>query len=203
MKISFLTPFYGIMHHGCGDEPIIREKIVEVLGGNFFNELKEIKEEIKLHRTLFGYFNRCFKLNKVLAKHNYFLKFFERRDMYRFLIKKKVQRKNEVTRNLSSSALEKFNGYEMIRNDLSYQEKAEVIPIGVVYEPIYDENVPVHCYFTSEIHSAYRSYTSYFDKEKEEIKKRTVRQCHYCQNFLAKNKEQIKNICLFVVQRKQ
>ena len=30
----------------------------------------------------------------------------------------------------------------MIRNDLSYQEKAEVIPIGVVYEPIYDENVP-------------------------------------------------------------
>ena len=42
----------------------------------------------------------------------------------------------------------------MIRNDLSYQEKAEVAPVNVVYEPIYDENVPVLCYFTGEIHLA-------------------------------------------------
>ena len=169
----------------------VREKIVEVLGGNFFNELKEIEEEKKLDRTLFGYFDRCFKLNKVLAKHNYFLEFFERLDTYKFLLKKIVQRKNEVIRNLSSSVLEKFNGYEMIRNDLSYQEKAEVIPIDVVYEPIYNENVRVPCYFTSEIHLAYRSYVGYFDKEKEQIKNRTVRQCNYCQNFFAKNKEQM------------
>ena len=130
----------------------VREKIVEVLGENFFNELKKNEEEKMLDRTLFGYFDRCFKLNKVLAKHNYFLKFFERLDTYKFLLKKIVQRKNEVIRNLSSSVLEKFNGYEMIRNDLSYQEKAEVIPIDLVYEPIYNENVPVPCYFTSEIH---------------------------------------------------
>ena len=130
----------------------------------------------------------------VLAKHNVFLKFFERRDTYRFLIKKKVKRKNEVTRNLLSSVLEKFNSYEMIRNDLSYQEKAEVIPIDVVYEPICDENFPVPCYFTSEIHLAYRSYVGFFDKEKEQIKNRTFRQCHYCQNFFAKNKEQIKKL---------
>ena len=64
------------------------------------------------------------------------------------------------------SGLEKVNGYEIIGNDLSYQEKAEVISIDVVYEPIYDENVPVACYFTGEIHLAYRSY---FDKEKEQI----------------------------------
>ena len=88
----------------------VREKIVEVLGENFFNELKEIEEEKKLDRTLFGYFDRCFKLNKVLAKHNYFLKFFERLDTYKFLLKKIVQRKNEVIRNLSISLLEKFNG---------------------------------------------------------------------------------------------
>ena len=62
----------------------------------------------------------------------------------------------------------------MIQNDLSYQEKAEIIPIDVVYEPIYDENVPVPCSFTSEIHLAYRSYVGYFDKEKEKIKNRTV-----------------------------
>ena len=82
----------------------------------------------------------------------------------------------------------------MIRNDLSYQEKAEVIPIDVVHEPICDENFPVPCYFTSEIHLVCRSYVGYFDKEKEQIKNRTVRQCHYCQKFFAKNKEQIKKL---------
>ena len=85
----FDAVIYGIVHHRRIDETIVREKIVEVLGGNFFDELKEIEEEIKLDRALFGYFDRCFKLNKVLAKHNYFLKFFERRGTYRFLIKKK------------------------------------------------------------------------------------------------------------------
>ena len=155
-------------------------------------ELKEIEEEIKLDRTLFEYFDRCFKLNKVLAEHNYFLKFFERRNMYRFLIKKKVHRKNVVTRNLSSSVLDKFNDYKTIRNDLSYQEKTEVIPIDVVYKPIYHENVPVTCYFTSEIHLAYRIYLGYFEKEKRQNKNKTVRQCHYCQNVLVKSKEQMK-----------
>ena len=140
------------MHYRCNCELIVKEIIVEVLGENLFNDLKEIQEEEKLDRTLFGIFDRCFKLNKVLAKHNYFLKFFERRDVYRFLLKKIVQGKNEVIRNLSNSVLEKFNGYEMIRNDLSFNEKVEVIPIDIVYEPICDETIPVPCYFTSENH---------------------------------------------------
>ena len=32
----FDAAIYGIMHHRCCDGPIVREKIVEVLGGNFF-----------------------------------------------------------------------------------------------------------------------------------------------------------------------
>ena len=115
------------MYYRCDGETIVREKIVEILGGNLFSNLKEIEKEIKLDRTLFGYFNRCFKLSKVLAKHNCFLKVFERRDMYRFLIEKDVQGKSEVTRNLSSSVLEKFNGYEMIRNDL--RKKLRLYPL--------------------------------------------------------------------------
>ena len=179
------------MYHRSSGEKISKEKIIEILGENFFNDLKEIEEEIELDRTIFAYFDRCFKLNKVLAKCNYFLKFFERRDTYRFLIKKKVQGKNEVTRNLSSSVLEKFNGYEMIRNDLSREGNAELTPINVVYEPIYDENVPVPCYFTNEIHLAYRSYVGQFDKGNKKIIYRTVRQCYCWQNFFAKNEEQM------------
>ena len=39
--------------------------------------------------------------------------------MFRFLIQKKVQGKNKVTRNLFSSVIEKFNGYEIIRRQLA------------------------------------------------------------------------------------
>ena len=81
------------MYYRCDGEPTVREKIVDVLGENLFNDLKEIEEEIKLDRMLCGYFDRSFKLNKVLAKHNYFLKFFKGRDTYRFLTKKKSTRK--------------------------------------------------------------------------------------------------------------
>ena len=59
-------------------------------------------------------------------------------------------------------------------------------------EPIYDETIPVPCYFTSEIHLAYRNYFSHFDKGKEIARHRTVYQCYYCQKIFAKSKENIK-----------
>ena len=82
------------MYHKCNSEQVVKEKIIEVLGGNLFNDLKEIEGEVELDRTLFGYFDRCFKLNEVLAKHNYFLKFFERRDVYRLRKKYKEKMKS-------------------------------------------------------------------------------------------------------------
>ena len=118
----------------------------EVIGNEFYLELLEIEDDIKLDKTLLGYFNRCLMANEVLAKHNFFLEFFERRDKFRFLIKK-VEGKHKVTRNLSSSVLEKFNGYETIKHVLARQEMKEFVPVDVVYKPIYDESVPVPCFF--------------------------------------------------------
>ena len=63
----------------------------------------------------------------------------------------------------------------------------------MVYEPIYNETVPVPCYFTNDIHLAYRSYVHTFNKGKEHTIHRTVRQCCFCQNSFAKNEENMKN----------
>ena len=65
--------------------------------------------------------------------------------------KKKVERKNKVTRNLSSSITKKFNGYEIIKHELARKKKIEFTPISIVYEPINDENVSVPCYFIDKI----------------------------------------------------
>ena len=114
--------------------------------------------------------------------------------MYRFLIQKKVQEKNKKTRNLSISVLEKFNGYEMIRKNLTRKEKIEFTPINIIYESVFDEKIPVRCFFINLIHLAYKSYFSRFDEGVERILNRVVRQCHYCQNFFVKNDENMKKI---------
>ena len=44
-----------------------------------------------------------------------------------------------MTRNLPSCVLEKFNGYETIRNDIANKEKLDFTPINIVYEPSFDE----------------------------------------------------------------
>ena len=49
-----------------------RERAKEVLGEKFYEELFEIKEEIKLDRTAFGFFNKCFLVNQPISKYGYF-----------------------------------------------------------------------------------------------------------------------------------
>lgn len=131
------------MHYRSKGAGITKKKIVAVWGEDLFNNLKDIEDEILLDRILFGYFDRCFTLNEVLVKYNFFLKFFERPDIYRFLIKKKGQGKNGLTRNLCSCVLEKSNGHEMKEKNICRKEKSDFIPINIVYEPRYDESIPV------------------------------------------------------------
>ena len=70
-----------------GKVALEKNKANDVLRKDFYEGLVEIKDDIQLDKTLFGFFNRCFLVKKVLAKHNFFLTFFERRDKFRFLIK--------------------------------------------------------------------------------------------------------------------
>ena len=46
---------------------------------------------------------------------------------------------------------------ELLRPCLARKEKIDFASINIVYEAIYDQNVPVPCYFTGQIHLAYRS----------------------------------------------
>ena len=84
------------MFYKSEEKVLEKSKAKEVLGVGFYNELLEIKDDAKLDRTIFGYFDTCSKVNEVLSNHNFFLKFIKRRDVLRFLIQKKL--KEEKTR---------------------------------------------------------------------------------------------------------
>ena len=63
--------------------------------------------------------------------------------------------------------------------------------MSIAYEPVYDKEVPVPCFFTDQIYLSYKSYISRFDKGKERLVNRTVRQCYYCRNLFANNNEEM------------
>ena len=80
----------------------------------------------------------------------------------------------------------------MIRQDLSQKERVDTVPIEIVFEPLYEENIPVVCFFNSQIHLTYKSFVGCFEKGKEHVWNRVVKQCYYCENFFTKSNEAMK-----------
>ena len=72
------------------------EKAKETLGDDFFLKLKEVESGVMLDYTLFGYFDLCRQINDILFKEYYFLRFYERRNKFRFQLKKELLNKNEI-----------------------------------------------------------------------------------------------------------
>ena len=95
------------------------------------------------------------------------------------LIKKGATGENKITRDLFSSIIETFNGYELIKNDLKGKEKEDFQTIDIFYEPVGNENELLIHYFTGNIHLAYRSYVNKKVKGEDKISNLTARQCHY------------------------
>ena len=64
----FESVIYGVMFHKSNGEILDQARIIEVLGEDFNNDLFNVNNKVKLDRTIFGYFDRCMILNKILSK---------------------------------------------------------------------------------------------------------------------------------------
>ena len=74
-------------------------------------------------------------MNKVLVEFGYFLRFYERRNKFRYQLRQKLKSKNEMRAKLSACIIQKFNGCDLLRANLKYSEKKNLSPIDIVYEP--------------------------------------------------------------------
>ena len=57
---------------------------------------------------------------------------------------------------LLACVIQKFNGYELLRNHLNSTERKDFIHIDVIYKPTLNENKAVECFFAPKIHLAFR-----------------------------------------------
>ena len=106
----FYAVIYGLSHIKLHGIEVKLENSKETLGESLFFTLKKIETLTKLDHSLFGFFERCLEINEVLAEHGYFLRFYERRNKFRYQIKKKLTDKNGTRKELSACAVQKFNG---------------------------------------------------------------------------------------------
>ena len=129
----FCSVIYGIMHQKTEGKNLELKFAEEILGREFFLKLKEIEPDIMLDHTIFGFFNRCTLINELIAQFGYFLRFYERRNKFRYQLRQKVKSKNEMRSELSACVIQKFNGYDLLRNKLQRFEKKDLFPIDIVY----------------------------------------------------------------------
>ena len=109
-----------------GKEKLLLEKAKDILWRKLYDELSEIKEEKKLDRTVFGFFNKCFLMNQFLSKHGYFLKF------------KRIQKRSfQVC-------------YLTIKYELARKKQIDLELLCIVYDHSYfeDEKAPAPCFLT-------------------------------------------------------
>lgn len=145
-NLLFSAVIYGIYYLQKNEKPTDFLSAIEKIGQDKILKLEQIKKEIMLDYTLFGFFECCMRLNKVLAKEfGYFLRFYERRNKFRYQLKQKLKSKNEFKSELSACVIQKFNGYDLLRADLDEEEKIYISPIDIVYEPTQDIYEPIYC----------------------------------------------------------
>ena len=94
-----------------------------------------------------------------------------------------------MKRKLFACVIQKFNGYELLRNHLSSTERKNCIPIDVVYEPTLNDKKPIECFVAPKIYLAFHTTIEKSKNGKKILNHTGTRRCHYCNNYFVKSTE--------------
>lgn len=92
----FYAVIYGILFHKLKGQDMKLEKARKTLGEKFLIKLMQNEPTVMLDHSIFGYFERCRLVNDILSEHNYFLRFYERRNKFTYQLRQKLKPKNEM-----------------------------------------------------------------------------------------------------------
>ena len=56
-----------------------------------------------------------------------------------------------MKRELSACIIQKFNGYELLRNHLNSRERKNFIAIDIFYEPTLNDKKPIECFVQEKL----------------------------------------------------
>ena len=88
-----------------------------------------------------------FPVNRILIKNNFFLRVFELKEKFRWLIKQDSDKKN-VVRDHSSCIREKFN---VVRLEFAKKLRRNMSPNDIIYKPVKKDTENIECFLVKEL----------------------------------------------------
>ena len=131
-----------------------KERLKNVLGCDFMEELNEKRDSLFLELNLFTFEQQCQMLNDLLMDKKLFLKVSELKKKIRYL-NKKTRPKNLAQKNLSACVEEGFNGFEIVKKLLDGERKKSYKQLDVFYKPVGKIDEIVNYYFSPSMRQAY------------------------------------------------
>ena len=157
----------------------VEEDMNKEIGFNLYSKIKAIKDICVLDLNFNNFEEMRYELNDILLKENMFPRIYEIKDKFRYLFHENKDSKN-CLRSLSSCIKEKFNGFTWAELKLSKNQKADLIPINILYKPVKKVDEFVKCYFVKDLRHTYRSI---YQKIQKEFASNTLHECYYCNDF--------------------
>ena len=139
------------------------ERLREVLGRNFSENLKLKKYSLQLDLSLSTFETQCHLFNDLLMEKNLLLRVYEFRKKFCYLIKKIPRGKNTVQRELSACVEEHFNGFNLVKRLTENSIRQLYKLIDIVCKPISDINQIINCFFAVSM----RNPTEWFPKKQK------------------------------------
>ena len=88
---------YGFLFKLSQGKSLTRGKVESVLGRSYYGTFCDVKNQLKLDLSMYGFLDKCALANELSAKKHFFLRFYERRDKYRLDKKKGATGENKIT----------------------------------------------------------------------------------------------------------
>ena len=157
------------------------ENLKEDVGLALSHDLFEIKSLLRLDLDVLNFENQCFKINTILSKYNMFLRVFELKDKFRYLIKQNNEQK-KIVNEVSACLIERFNGFAIVRLEFDNEIRKDFTPVDIIYKPVKKENTILNCFFTEKLYLAYRA-TYNETKVWKTLRNSNAFQCYFRSKF--------------------
>ena len=95
------------------------------VGIALFDDLFQIKSLLRLDGIdKLNFENQCFKINTILSRYNMFLRVFELKDKFHYLLKQNSEQKKYFSE-ISACVIERFNGFTIVRLEFDNEIRQE------------------------------------------------------------------------------
>ena len=180
----FYAILYAIRHKFTEKVDFLQDEdcLKQDVGLALSHDLFEIKSLLRLDgEDKLNFENQCFKINRILSRNNMFLRVFELKDKFHYIVKQNSEQKKYFSE-VSACVIERFNGFSIVRLEFDNEIRKEFTPVDIIYKPVIKLQAILNCFFTNQLHLAYKAVynqTTKWDK----LKISCAFQCYFCGKF--------------------